>query len=219
MPISTVPHVLLLLFAAGNPFNGRRKDVHEPPSSASLSSILFEMPDPPAASGMGTPFAPRALVMVRVGAFRIMLYPVVDQSMLPHEPAHVFHYNKTAIAAQNINLRLQLDALGTQLNLLVTVDGTINDWFQFFYNSWFDFTKLTILSFHNAKGNITTTTTDAADPSVLLPVVNGALDNCRKKDVKFVRVQLMLDYASLVNINPPGATVLRTEFYIELPLH
>jgi hypothetical protein len=102
-PISTVLQVLLLLFAAGNPFNGRRKGVHKPPSSASLSLILFEMPDP--------------------------------------------------------------------------------------------------------------------DPLVLLPIVNGALANFRKKDVKFVRVQLMLDYASMVNVNPPGATVLRTEFYIKLPLH
>ena len=35
--------------------------------------------------------------------------------------------------------------------------------------------------------------------------------------MKCVRIQLKLDYASLVNTNPPGATVLRTEFYIELP--
>ena len=134
-PISTVPHVLLLLFAAGNPFNGRRKDVHEPPSSASLSSILFEMPDPPAASGMGTPFAPRMLVAVCVGTFTIMFYPIVNQSMLPHEWAHAFHYNKTVLVAQNINLWLQLDALGTQLNLIATADGTINDWLRFFCDS------------------------------------------------------------------------------------
>jgi len=50
--------------------------------------------------------------------------------MLPHERAHAFHYNKTALATQNINLWLQLNALGTQLNLIATVDGTINDWFQ-----------------------------------------------------------------------------------------
>ena len=62
-----------------------------------------------------------------------------------------------------------------------------------------------------------TTTTDAADLSILLPVVDGVVTNCRKKDVKFVCVQLKLDYASLVNVNPPGATVLRTGFYIQLP--
>jgi hypothetical protein len=110
-----------------------------------------------------------------------------------------------------------LDALNTQLNLIGTVNGTINDWSQFFYDSWFDFSKLTILSFQNAKGDIMTTTTMQTDPSILLPVINGAVANCCKKDVKFVHLQLMLDYASLVNVNPPGAMVLRTEFYIELP--
>jgi hypothetical protein len=216
-PIPTIPQVLPSQFATGNPFNGWRKGVHKLPSSASSSLILFKMPDPPAAGDMGTPLAPRALVAVRVGAFTIILYPIVNQSMLPHERAHAFHYNKTKLAAQNINLRLQLDALGTQLNLIATVDGTINDWFRFFYDSWFDFFKLTILSFHNTKGDIMATTTDAADPSVLLPIVNGVLATCRKKDVKFVRIQLVLNYASLVNVDPPGATVLRTEYYIELP--
>jgi hypothetical protein len=45
-----------------------------------------------------------------------------------------------------------LDALGTQLNLVATVDGTINDWFRFFYDSWFDFSKLKILT---AQGGLT----------------------------------------------------------------
>jgi hypothetical protein len=183
----------------------------------SAINLLSTMPDPPSAGAMGTPFALRALVPVRVGALTIMLYPIVDPSMLPQEQAHAFHYNKTALAAQNIDLRLQLDALGTQLNLIATVDGTINDWLRFFYDSWFDFSKLTILSFHNAKGDIMTTTTDATDPLVLLPIVNGALAYCHKKDVKFVCVQLTIDYVPLVNVKPPGPTVLRTEYYIELP--
>ncbi len=105
----------------------------------------------PAPASMGTPFAPHLLVQVRVGPATIGLYPVVDPSMPPHECAYAFHINKTALAAQNIKTRLQLDALGTQLNLSVTVDGTINDWFCFFYDNWFDFSKLTILSFHNSR--------------------------------------------------------------------
>ncbi len=144
------------------------------------------MPDPPAPNSMGMPFAPRALVQVWAGPYTISLYPVVDQSMLPHEWAHAFHYNKTALAAQNLDLWLQSDALGTQLNLIAMVDGTINDWFRFFYDSWFDFSKLTILSFHNVKGDIMTTTTEAVDPTVLLPVIDGVLTTCCKKDVKFV---------------------------------
>jgi hypothetical protein len=175
------------------------------------------MPDPPTAGNMGTPFAPHALVVVQVGPFTIMLYPVVNQMMLPHKRAHAFHYNKTALATQKTKLWLQLDALGTQLNLIATVDGTINDWFQFFSDNWFDFTKLTILSFHNAKGDIMTNTTDVADPLVLLPVIDGALPACHKKDVKFVRVQLTINYTPLVNANPAGATVLRAEYYIKLP--
>ncbi len=127
-PISSVPQVLPSQVDAGNPFNGRRQGGHElPPTSSSLD--LFTMPDSPAAGSMGTSFAPRALVPVRIGAFTIMLYPVVNPSMLPHDRAHAFHYNKTALAAQNIDLWLQLDALGTQLNLIATVDDTINDWF------------------------------------------------------------------------------------------
>ncbi len=35
--------------------------------------------------------------------------------------------------------------------------------------------------------------------------------------MKYFCVQLTIDYASLINVTPPGATVLRTEYYIELP--
>jgi hypothetical protein len=98
------------------------------------------------------------------------------------------------------------------------VDGTINNWFRFFYDSWFDFSKLTILSFHNVKGSIVQDTTVVADPAILLPVQDGVLSNCRKKEVKFVRVQLTLDFSPLVNATPiAGPTILRAEYYIKLP--
>jgi hypothetical protein len=137
--------------------------------------------------------------------------------MQPHEHAHAF--NKTALSTQNIELRLQLDALGTQLNLSATVNGTINDWFCFFYDSWFDFSKLTILSFHNVKGDIDsdTTTTEAANPAILLLVQYGVLADCRTKDVKFVHVQLTINYSTFVNVNPAGPTILWAEYYIKLP--
>jgi hypothetical protein len=156
--------------------------------------------------------------MTWVGPATIGLYPVVKPLMLPHKRAHAFHINKTALAAQNINTRLQLDALGMQLNLSMTVDGTINDWFRFFYDSWFDFSRLTILSFHNVKGDIIPDTMEAGNPAILLPVQDGLLANCRKKDVKFVHVQLTLDYSLLVNVTTQaGPTILRAEYYIELP--
>jgi hypothetical protein len=179
------------------------------------NSDIINMSNPPAPASLGTPFAPRLLVQVRIGPATIGLYPVVYPSMPPQEHAHAFHINKTALAAQNINIRLQLDALGMQLNLSATVDGTINDWFRFFYDSWFDFSKLTILSFHNVKGNIVQDTTDAADPMILLPVQDGVLSDCRKKEVKFVHVQLTLDFSPLVDANPiAGPTILRAEYYV-----
>jgi hypothetical protein len=76
---------------------------------------------------------------------------------------------------------------------------------------------LTILSFHNLKGDIIPDTTDAADPAVLSPIVNGPLNTCRKADVKYVRMQITINFATLVNVNPPGPTTMRAEYYIELP--
>jgi hypothetical protein len=175
------------------------------------------MSDPPMPASMGTPFTLHLLVQVRVGPVSIGLYLVVNPSMLPHECAHAFHINKTMLAAQNIDTRLQLDALGMQLDFSATVDGTINNWFRFFYDSWFDFSRLTILSFHNVKKDIVPDMMEADDPAILLPVQDGLLTNCRKKDVKFVRVQLMLDYSPLVNVTTQaGPTILRAEYYIEL---
>jgi hypothetical protein len=56
------------------------------------------------------------------------------------------------------------------------------------------------------------------DPAILLPVQDGVLVDCRKKDVKFVCVQLTLDFSPLVNVTTQaGPTILRAEYYIELP--
>jgi hypothetical protein len=93
----------------------------------------------------------------------------------------------------------------------------INNWFQHFFDSWFNFSKLTILSFHNLKGDIIQDTMDAADPAVLLPVINRPLNTCRKANVKYVRVQITINFATLVNVNPPGPTTMHAKYYIKLP--
>ena len=72
------------------------------------------------------PFVPHALVPVTVGRSTINLYPIIDSNMATHERAHAFHINKTALLSQYINLHVQLDALGHQLNLSATVEGVIN---------------------------------------------------------------------------------------------
>jgi hypothetical protein len=170
----------------------------------------------PRATSSGGPFAPRALVPINVGRVMVNLYPIIDQSMATHERAHAFHINKTALSLQNIDLRLQLDALGHQLNLSATVEGIITDWLRYFYDRWCDFTQLQILSFHNTKGDEVNDTTDATDSSILLPVIDGAYVTCRK-NVKFVRVQLSVNFIDVVTIDNPGPTTLRSEYFIKLP--
>jgi hypothetical protein len=171
---------------------------------------------PPSAPTPGTPFAPSALVPINVSRATINLYPVVNQTILPHKCAHVFHINKTALSSQSIDLRVQLDALGHQLNLSATVDGVINNWFRHFYNRWFNFGRLMILSFHNTRGNQVNDSTEVADPAVLLAVVNGPIGDCHK-NVKFVRVQLLVNFIDLITVNNSGPTTLRIKYYIELP--
>ena len=119
------------------------------------------------------PFALRAFVPVTVGCTAVNLYPVIDQGMPPHEQAH-------ALSSQSIDLRAQLDALGHQLNLSATVDGVIQDWLCHFYDRWSDSSRLAILSFHNTKGmQAAVDTMDPADTAILLPIVDGAVTDCR----------------------------------------
>ena len=70
---------------------------------------------------------------------------------------------------------------------------------------------------NKANGNIINNTATAADASILLPVQNGAAAACRSSGVKFVRVQLALDFADLNRIDPAPNCVLRGEYYIQLP--
>jgi hypothetical protein len=165
----------------------------------------------------GTPFAPRVLVPVAVGHTMVNLYAIIDPGMPVEERAHAYQINKTALASAPIDLQVQLDALGQQLNLAATVDGVCNDWLRFFHNSWCDFSHLAILSFHNDAGDQILDTTMAANTAILLPVVDGILGNCCWPNVKFVRVQITLDFRSLVTVDPPGITTLRVEYYVELP--
>jgi hypothetical protein len=108
---------------------------------------------------------------------------------------------------QALNLRVMLDALGAQLNLSASVEGMIKEWLWFFQDSWFDFSLLQILSFYNDTGGQVNNTMTVTNPAILLPLQDGPINDCHKA-IKFVRVQLNLNYAALANVNPPGPTVL-----------
>lgn len=80
---------------------------------------------------------------------------------------------------------------------------------------------LRILSFHDIGGRIIPATTcrTAADPVVLKPIINGNLGDCRPDDIKFVCVQLLLDFTHLLTAPPvagvaPPSSTLCTEYYI-----
>jgi hypothetical protein len=140
---------------------------------------------------VGTSFTLKMLVPVSVGRTTMNLYPVIDTTMLVHERAHAFQINKTALLLQTLNLCVMLDALGAQLNLSVSVEGMIVEWLWFFQDSWFDFSLLRILSFHNNAGGQVNNTTTVADPLILLPLQDESINDCCKA-IKFVRVQLNL---------------------------
>ena len=73
---------------------------------------------------------------VAVGRTSVNLYAIIDPGMHVEERAHAFQINKTAPASTPVDLRVQLDALGQQLNLAATVDGVRDDWLRFFHDSW-----------------------------------------------------------------------------------
>jgi hypothetical protein len=161
-------------------------------------------------------FVPLPLESVQVDKISVKLYPVVNSSMLAPKHTHAFQTNKTALSIPGIDRRAMLDTLGAQLNLSAIVDGLLGNWNCHFRRNWCNFPHLTILSFHSNAGTQVNTTTDPNNSAVLLPVVDGPYTECRKQ-VRFVRVQLNLNFASLVPSGVQGLTILRVEFYIELP--
>jgi hypothetical protein len=100
---------------------------------------------------------------------------------------------------------------------MATIDSLVYDFTQVYKDGWFDPANLQILSFHDSTGTRINNTTVAGDPTALLPVINGVLANCRQQDVRFVCVQVSLDFAHLLGAGHVGATVLKLMYYLELP--
>jgi hypothetical protein len=165
-------------------------------------------------------FVHRPLVeQVKISGISVSLYPTPDALMLDAiERAHGFHVTKNKLLAANLVPRQVLTDLGQQTGQGTVVNREIIAGFlrRHFHDHWRDFQNLTILSWHNSTGAImANTTTTAADSSILLPVQNGVLDNSfRQQDVRFVRVQVSIDYSySIPGVSP----ILRLNFYIKLP--
>ena len=132
-------------------------------------------------------FAPLNPIDVSVCRMTVKLYLKITPLMPVHECPHTFHANKSTLKELPNNLWLVIDAFGAQLNASLTVEGILSDWCRYFQECWMDFAHLTILSFHNSRGNWTDDTTIAGDAQVLLLVQDGALPTtCHKQDKRFV---------------------------------
>ena len=160
-------------------------------------------------------FIPRDMVPVAIGKHTANLYPKVDTKMGIAERAYAFHVTSQALASVHVAPRVMLDVLGSQLNCSSTIDGIKADWSRHFDDHWIDPACLTILSFHNSAGILMNNATTVADNLILKPVQNGAVVDCRPPDVKYVRLQLDLDFADLKKVE--GSVMLRTHYYVELP--
>ncbi len=88
------------------------------------------------------------------------------------------------------------------------------DWERKLTKNWFDFQHLHIITWHNTRGVVLTCTTILTDPTISLPIQNGAVVQHRSERFTFVHVQLALDFQGLKTTFPPPNTVLCGEYYI-----
>ena len=56
--------------------------------------------------------------------------------------------------------------------------------------------NLSIVGFHNSTGAVMNNATTATDSKVVLSVIAGAVADCRPANVRFVRLQLELDFVT-----------------------
>jgi hypothetical protein len=158
-------------------------------------------------------FAPLDPVDVPVGRMTNKLYPKIMPLVPVHERTHAFQVNKSALKDLPTDLRSVIDTFGAQLNASSTDEGILSNWHRYFQERWMNFTHLTILSFHNSRGDRIDDTTIAGNAQVLMPVQDGALPTCRKHDVRFVQVQCTMDFANLITVNPyPVGSVLQVSY-------
>ncbi len=162
-------------------------------------------------------FILRVLVTVMVGRHSTICYPKVEATMPVHERAFAYQVAKSALESIPVDIKLIIVEMATQLNCNATAGGLIYDWKSVLDEGWYNPDLLQILSFHNSAGLEIIDTTTIADASVLLPMVDGNLANCRKSDVRFVRVQITLDYVALFAVGHTGPISIKSMYYIELP--
>ena len=164
------------------------------------------------------PFTPKDTVPVTIGRSQVNVYPRVDPLWTTPEKAHAFHVTKSALYSVSLTPDVHLDTFGQFMNASAVVDSQRFEFDDRFCACWLDMTYLTVLSFHNSQGGEVPNATIATDPSVLKPVADGPVGDCRPPDVKFARLQCALDFRDLCTAAvATDNTTLRTSYYMELP--
>jgi hypothetical protein len=135
------------------------------------------------------------------------------------EKAMVFQHNKTALSSADVNQCVRILPLADWIDLMLNPKSSLANWERKLSCHWADFVCLSIHSWHNLAGNPINDMTTAADASILKPVQDGAAADCRSAGVKFVQVQLELDYTGLATQqgNARPAPILCGEYYLQLP--
>jgi hypothetical protein len=155
---------------------------------------------------------------VKIGDATVHLYPRVDALWPISERDHAFHVNKAALRTIPLPPDIHLEAFGAYMNSSAIVDGIKFNFLEYLKENWFNMNHLTIQSFHDSAGALIANTTTANDPAVLKPVADGPVDDCRRADVRFVRLQLVLDFRELCTAAAATEnTTLCASYYLELP--
>ena len=82
-----------------------------------------------------------------------------------------------------IDTCLTLNGIGAQLNCAAIIGKLMFDRKNCFDKNWFDLANLIIQSIHNSAGALLNNTTTVADPTILMPVQDGAAANYRKPNM------------------------------------
>jgi hypothetical protein len=168
-------------------------------------------------------FVPCQQEIVLIGRMYVSLYPKVDLSMTDAEKALAFQHNKLALTFTDLDQRAHLLTLADHLNLMLTAKSGLTNWERKLLQNWENFQYLTILSWHDAKGDVIANKTSATNPSILKPIQDGKRDDCRSAGIKFDQVQLELDYSELQQLRLDcrhlilSYTVSTTFSYLKLP--
>ena len=142
----------------------------------------------PSVDGVGdlSGFQTRESEQITLGKHTVVVYGRIGPNACTAEKAHAFHCDIAALGTVPLDPSVVLDCLSHRLHCGAVVDGSKFDWLSRFQDNWYNWTNLTIVSFHDSSGERINDAAITADPAILKPVQDGDPADCRPADVRFV---------------------------------